>query len=189
MQMQLEQSKIGVQSEKNVLDFILGSAKIDQMEAKDDKKMAIDVARMDQEKRMKLAEFAIELITALNQAKQQQGVEELKTAQQALKNEGMKIKNAGDSAKLVQQGMSMANDALKIEQTQAGLVADLAKIEAEHAKDQADIVHQRELQKLEKEQKKTDIEYQKEKTKLDIKKAKETAKAQGEKKDGNNSQK
>jgi hypothetical protein len=167
-QMAIEQGKIKVQEDKNVLDFILGSAKIDQMEAKDDKKMVLDVARLDQEKRMKLAEFAIELITALNQARLEQAKiqqEEMKVAQQS-------VKNQGDGIKVVQQGVSMAQDLLKIEQDGAKLRNELAKMEMEQENDASKLLMQKELNKIEKQKAQNDLEASKEKLKVDKQKAK-----------------
>lgn len=177
-QMQIEQGKIKVQEDKNVLDFILGSAKIDQMESKDDKKMVLDVARLDQEKRMKLAEFALQLIQALNQNRMEQlkiGQEEMKVAQQAEKNKG-------DEIKIVQQGASMAQDLLKVEQDGAKLRNELAKMDAEQERDAGKLALESELAEIERAKAMDDLAVQNEKAKIDIKKAKATAQAkpQGE---------
>jgi hypothetical protein len=186
IQVELEQAKIGTQKEKNTLDFILGQAKIAQMENKDDKKMAMDVARLDQDKRLKLAEFAVELITALNSAR----TEELKAEQEEIKVEGEK-------AKIVQGGIKVIQDGLKIEQSKASLRSELAAIEKEGEMDKLDrkkakddIKFAQEHAKLDSKIKNQDLRIAKEKSKLDMKKARmdikkaEAAAKKGESNDG-----
>jgi hypothetical protein len=167
-QMQVEMGKIKVQDDKNVLDFILGSAKIDQMEAKDDKKMVLDVARLDQEKRIKLAEFAIQLIQALNQAKMDETKivgEQMKVAQQA-------EKNRGDEIKIVQQGVGMASDLLKIEQDRRKLENEISKMQMDEEGELSKLMMQDELNRIDKEKAANDLEASKEKLKVDKQKAK-----------------
>lgn len=180
-QMQIEQGKIKVQEDKNVLDFILGASKIDQMESKDDKKMVLDVARLDQEKRIKLAEFAIQLIQAINQARMDENKiagEQMKVAQQAEKNKG-------DQIKVVQQGVGMASDLLKIEQDRRKLDNELAKMQMDEENELSKLLMQQELNDIEKAKAKNDLEASKEKLKVDKQKAKlqaQKATTQGEKK-------
>jgi hypothetical protein len=167
-QMQVEMGKIKVQDDKNVLDFILGSAKIDQMEAKDDKKMVLDVARLDQEKRIKLAEFAIQLIQALNQAKMDETKivgEQMKVAQQA-------EKNRGDEIKIVQQGVGMASDLLKIEQDRRKLENEISKMQMDEEGELSKLMMQDELNRIDREKAANDLEASKEKLKVDKQKAK-----------------
>jgi hypothetical protein len=174
IQVQLEQSKIGVQEQKNTLDFILGSAKVDQMENKDDKKMAMDMARLDHEQRKAVADFALQLVQALNQTK----VEELKIEQEQIKVDQEKAKEGPEGLKAVQQGLKIGQGVLKIEQTKADLVAQLADLEAQEEQARLDrqakvdeIKFNEEQAKLDRKTKNQDLRIAQEKSKLDMKKA------------------
>ena len=195
---QLEQAKLGVQKEKNSLDFILGSAKIDQMESKDDKKMQMDVARLDLDQRKSVAEFALGLIQALNQTK----VEELKIEQEEQKIAQERAKEGPEALKTVQAGLKIGQEVMKIEQTKADLLAQLADLEAQEEQAKLDrkakvdeIKFNKEQAKIDRAKMNADLKMSKEKSKLDMKKARmdikkaEVAATKGESSDGNSGRK
>jgi hypothetical protein len=188
--MELEASfkdrELSVKESQNQLDMILGMAKIDQMEAKDDKKLAMDIARLDHEKRKSIAEFAIQLIQALNQAR----IEETKIQAEEEKVRQQVAANTGEELKLVQQGVGLASDIIKVEADTAKLENELKKMKAERAQMAAELDHEKEQMALDRKRANMEtratekkLEFDEKKMKLDIKKAKAAAeKPKGENK-------
>ncbi len=151
-QMGIEQGKLQLQDEKNKLDMILGMAKIDQMENKDDKKLAVDISRLDLDQKKAVADFALGLIQALSQQKQ----EELKIEQEQIKVDQERAKEGPEALKMVQQGIKTGQDLIKIEQAKADLAKQMKELELQTAADMIDV--QKQIEELGIMEEKAEIE-------------------------------
>jgi hypothetical protein len=66
-QLGIEQEKIEVQKEKNQMEFMVDMAKINQMAAKDDKKMAMDYQRLSLDEKKALAQYMADMLNIIAQ--------------------------------------------------------------------------------------------------------------------------